>query len=70
MFSELPVMISEIRANGTVSGNASRIVIGCTHDSNCAARIRYIKIMDSRNAVPNAVKVFHALLGIYNVLGS
>ena len=37
-------MISEISANGSVSGSDSRIVTGCSHDSNCAARIRYMKI--------------------------
>ena len=38
-------------ANGSVSGSDSRIVIGWSHDSNCAARIRYMKTSDSRNAV-------------------
>ncbi len=40
----------ESRANGTVSGSASKIVTGWSHDSNWAARIRYMKMMDSRNA--------------------
>ncbi len=38
-------------ANGSVSGNDSRIVTGCSHDSNCAARIRYMKMRDSANAM-------------------
>ena len=43
--------ISDTSANGTVSGSDSRIVIGCSHDSNCAARIRYMKISDSAKAI-------------------
>ena len=35
--------ISETRANGKVSGKASRIVIGWTKLSNWAARIMYMK---------------------------
>ena len=41
-------------ANGTVSGSDSRMVIGCSQLSNCAARIRYMKMIDSRNAVAKA----------------
>ena len=48
---------SEISANGTVSGSASRIVIGCSHDSNCAARIRYMKMNDRPKAMRNASPV-------------
>ena len=43
-------MMIESSANGSVSGSESRIVIGCSHDSNCAARIRYMKTSDSTNA--------------------
>ena len=31
-------------ANGIASGNDSMIVIGCSHDPNCAARMRYMKM--------------------------
>ncbi len=44
-------MMIDSNANGSVSGNDSRMVTGCSHDSNCAARIRYMKTSDSRNAV-------------------
>ncbi len=37
-------------ANGTVSGSASRIVTGWIQLSNCAARIRYMKMIESRKA--------------------
>ena len=45
-------------ANGTVSGSASRIVIGWIQLSNCAARIRYMKMIESRNAMRNADAAF------------
>ena len=51
MFSDCRVMMIDSSANGSVSGSDSRIVIGCSHDSNCAARIRYMKISDSANAI-------------------
>ena len=57
MFSDCWKMISDSSANGSVSGNDSRIVTGCSHDSNCAARIRYMKMNDSAIAVRNAVAV-------------
>ena len=50
-------IFSEMSANGTVSGNARRIVIGCSHDSNCAARMRYMKMKASPNAIRNAPPV-------------
>ena len=56
MFSDCPVMMIESSANGSVSGSESRIVIGCSQDSNCAARIRYMKTSDS----PNAIRKFCA----------
>ncbi len=31
-------------ANGIVSGNDSMIVVGCSHDPNWAARMRYMKM--------------------------
>ena len=57
MFSDCWKMMSDISANGSVSGSDSRIVTGCSHDSNCAARIRYMKTNDSAMAVRNAVAV-------------
>jgi hypothetical protein len=51
MFSDCPVMMIESSANGSVSGSDRRIVIGCSHDSNCAARIRYMKTSESTNAI-------------------
>ena len=51
MFSDCRVMMIDSSANGSVSGSDSRIVIGCSHDSNCAARIRYMKTSDSTNAI-------------------
>ena len=36
---------SDSSANGNASGSDSRIVIGCTKLSNCAARIMYMKMM-------------------------
>ena len=51
-------------ANGTVSGSDSRIVIGCSHDSNCAARIRYMKMNDSANATRKACAGAPDLLGL------
>ena len=50
MFSDCRKMMSDSSANGSVSGSDSRIVIGCSHDSNCAARIRYMKMNDSTKA--------------------
>ena len=50
MFSDCRKMMIDSSANGSVSGSDSRIVIGCSHDSNCAARIRYMKTSDSTNA--------------------
>ena len=44
-------------AKGSVRGSDSRIVTGCSHDSNCAARIRYMKTSDSKMAVRNALAV-------------
>ena len=48
MFSDWPKMTIEISANGSVSGSDSRIVTGCSHDSNCAASTRYMKIERQR----------------------
>jgi len=48
---------SDTSANGTVSGSDSRIVIGCSHDSNWAARIRYMNRNDRPNANMNASPV-------------
>ena len=53
----LPNISSDISANGTVSGSASKIVIGCSQDSNCAARIRYMKMNASPNAMQKAPPV-------------
>ena len=50
MFSDCRVMMIDSSANGSVSGSESRIVIGCSHDSNCAARIRYMNTSDSAKA--------------------
>jgi hypothetical protein len=57
MFTDCPVTMIDSNAKGSVSGNESRIVIGCSHDSNCAARIRYMNTSDSRNAVTKAVAI-------------
>ena len=38
---------SDRSANGTVSGSEIMIVTGCSHDSNCAARTRYMKMNES-----------------------
>ena len=50
MFSDWRNTMIDSSAKGSVSGSDSRIVIGCSHDSNCAASIRYMKTSDSRNA--------------------
>ena len=47
MLSDWSKMSSEISAKGSVSGSESRIVIGWSHDSNCAARTRYMKMNES-----------------------
>ncbi len=57
MFSDCPKITIEISANGSVSGSDSRIVTGCSHDSNCAARIRYMNTSDRTIAERNAVAV-------------
>ena len=57
MSSDCPRMRSEINANGTVSGSASRMVIGCSQDSNCAARMRYMKMNDIPKARMKALPV-------------
>ena len=51
MSSGVPSSHSEMSANGSVSGTASRIVIGWTKLSNCAARIMYMKMNASKNAM-------------------
>ena len=56
MFSDCRKMMIDSSANGSVSGSDSRIVIGCSHDSNCAARIRYMKTNDSTNASTKFVR--------------
>ena len=43
---------SDSSANGTVSGSDSRMVIGWTQLSNCAARIRYMKMIDRAGRRP------------------
>ena len=53
MFSVCPAMAVESSANGTASGSVSRIVTGWMNDSNCAAKIRYMKTNDSKNAYRN-----------------
>ena len=50
MLSDCPVAMIEKSANGSVSGSESRIVSGWSHDSNWAARIRYMKTSDRPNA--------------------
>ena len=54
MLSDCPVTMIESSANGSVSGSDSRIVMGWSHDSNCAARIRYMNTSDSPNAITKA----------------
>ena len=41
-----PKMTTLAMANGKVSGNDIKMVIGCSHDSNCAARIKYMNTID------------------------
>ena len=36
---------------GIVTGRAMRIAIGCVHDSNWAARIRYMNVIESPKAI-------------------
>jgi hypothetical protein len=50
MFRRCPAMSVESRANGTESGSVSRIVTGWMNDSNCAARIRYMKTNERAKA--------------------
>ena len=50
MFSDCRKMMIDNSAKGSVSGSDRRIVIGWSHDSNCAARIKYMNTSDSRNA--------------------
>ncbi len=57
MSSDCPSISSDRIANGTVSGSASKIVIGCSQDSNCAARIRYMKMNDIPKARMKALPV-------------
>ncbi len=57
MFSDWPKITIDSSANGSVSGSDSRIVTGCSHDSNCAASTRYMKISDSASACRNALAV-------------
>ena len=58
MFSDWPKRMSESSAKGRVSGSASRMVKGCTQDSNCAARIRYMKMKAMRKATMKALPAF------------
>ncbi len=57
MLSDWPKMTIEMSANGSVSGSDSRIVTGCSHDSNCAASTRYMKMSDSASACKKALAV-------------
>ena len=57
MLSDWPKMTIEISANGSVSGSDRRIVTGCSHDSNCAASTRYMKMSDNARACKNALAV-------------
>ena len=41
---------SDSMPNGTVTGSAIRIAIGCIQLSNWAARIRYMNVIDRANA--------------------
>ena len=50
MLSDCPKMMIDSSAKGSVSGSDVRIVTGCSHDSNCAARIRYMKMSERPNA--------------------
>ena len=53
IFNVCPAIAVESNANGIESGNVSKIVTGCINYSNCAAKIRYIKTNDSKNASKN-----------------
>ena len=53
----LPVSQRDSNAKGTESGSDSKIVNGCTMLSNWEARIRYMKITESRNAHRNSRNV-------------
>src|SRR4051812_3021865 len=46
-------MSSDRIANGTVSGSEIRMMNGYIQDSNCAAKIKYMKTNDSENASKN-----------------
>ena len=50
-------------AKGTVSGSDSRIVIGCSHDSNCAASTRYMKMNERPDGDGEAPDRASGLLG-------
>jgi hypothetical protein len=39
-----PVIASDIVANGATSGSDSMMMNGLSHDSNCAASTRYMKM--------------------------
>ena len=53
ILSVCPARAVDISAKGTDKGSVSRIVTGCMNDSNWAARIRYMKTKESRNARRN-----------------
>ncbi len=48
--SDCPKATIDISAKGKVSGSAIKIVTGWSHDSNWAARTRYMKMIDSTKA--------------------
>ena len=50
MFTDCPVKSSERMPNGMASGSVKRIVTGWMNDSNCAARIMYMKTKESTKA--------------------
>src|SRR4051812_38247409 len=49
-FRLCPNKMSEMSANGTVSGSEIKMMNGFSQDSNCAAKIRYMKTNESPNA--------------------
>src|SRR3954471_3089436 len=51
MFNDWLSIRLDSRAKGTVIGSDSRMVIGWSQLSNCAARIRYMKTIDRAKAI-------------------
>ena len=55
MFTDWSKRMRERMAKGRVSGSASRMVKGCIQLSNCAARMRYMKMKAIMKATMKAL---------------